>query len=179
MAKKNIINFVLFQLSWLVCVLSGAAGNNLPAILVTVFFVLVHFQYFASRYADSRLIIAGLIVGLILDSFYSAAGLMQYNAQSWPPVAPWWILCLWVNFMLTLNHSLSWLMDRLWLSALLAAVGSPLSYFAGQKLGALTWQQPELLVIVAAVSWAIVVPFLFILAKRWRQKEQAIQHAVV
>lgn len=179
MAKKNIINFVLFQLSWLVCVLSGAAGNNLPAILVTVFFVLVHFQFFASHYADSRLIIAGLLVGLILDSFYSAAGLMHYNAQSWPPVAPWWILCLWVNFMLTLNHSLSWLMDRLWLSALLAAVGSPLSYFAGQKLGALTWQQPELLVIVSAVSWAIVVPFLFILAKRWRQQEQAIQHAVV
>ena len=179
MAKKNIINFVLFQLSWLVCVLSGAAGNNLPAILVTVFFVIVHFRFFASHYADSRLIVAGLLVGLVLDSFYSAAGLMAYNAQSWPPVAPWWILCLWVNFMLTLNHSLGWLLERPLLAALLAAIGSPLSYYAGQKLGALTWQQPELLVIVAAISWAIAVPFLCLLAKRWRQQEQAIQHAVV
>lgn len=178
MANKNIINFVLFQISWLVCVLAGAAGQNLPAILMTVFFVLVHFRYFAWRYADSRLIIAGLLVGLVLDSSYSAAGLMAYNAQTFPPAAPWWILCLWVNFMLTLNHSLSWLLERRLLAALLAAIGSPLSYYAGQKLGALSWQQPELLAIVAALSWAVAVPLLLMLAKYWRKQEQALQHAL-
>lgn len=178
MAKKNIINFLLFQVSWLVCVLSGAAGDNWPAILITVVFVIVHFRYFAWRYADCRLIIAGLLTGLLLDSFYSAAGLMAYNAQSLPPVAPWWILCLWVNFMLTLNHSLNWLLERRWLAALLAAVGSPMSYYAGQKLGALNWLQPEMLIAVSAITWAIAVPLLLMLANYWRQQEQAVKHAL-
>lgn len=177
MAKSNIINFVLFQISWLGCVLSGAAGQNLPALLITVFFVLIHRRFFAWRYADTRLIIAGLLVGLFLDSAYSAAGLMVYNAQTWPPIAPWWILCLWVNFILTLNHSLSWMLERRWLAALLAGIGSPLSYYAGQKLGALNWQQPEMLVVIAALSWAIAVPFLLTLANYWRKREQAIEHA--
>lgn len=178
MAKTNVINFVLFQISWLVCVLSGAADTNLPAILMTVVFVLVHFRYFAWRYADFRLIIAGLLMGLVLDSFYSAAGLMAYNAQSLPPIAPWWILCLWINFMLTLNHSLSWLLERRWLAALISAVGSPLSYYAGQKLGALYWLQPEMLIIVSAVTWAIAVPMLLTLATYWRKQEQEIKHAL-
>lgn len=178
MAKKNIINFVLFQISWLVCVLSGAADTNVPAVLMTVVFVLVHFRYFAWRYTDLRLIIAGLLVGLILDSFYSAAGLMAYNAQSLPPFAPWWILCLWINFTLTLNHSLSWLLERRWLAALISAVGSPLSYFAGQKLGALNWLQPEMLIMVTAVTWAIAVPMLLTLASHWRKQEREMQHAV-
>ncbi len=180
MAKKNIINFVLFQISWLVCVLSGAADNNLPAVLMTVVFVLVHFRYFAWRYTDFRLIIAGLLVGLVLDSFYSATGLMAYNGQTMPPFAPWWILCLWINFMLTLNHSLGWLLERRWLAALISAIGSPLSYFAGQKLGALSWLQPEMLIMVTAVSWAFAVPMLLTLASHWRKQERQreIQHAV-
>lgn len=178
MAKKNILNFVLFQVSWLICVLSGAAGNNLPAILMTMVFVLLHFRFFDWRYTDVRLIIAGLLVGVVLDTAYSASGLMAYSAQTLPPVAPWWILCLWVNFMLTLNHSLSWLLERYWLAALLAGVGSPISYFAGQKLGALTWLQPELLIIVAAMSWALAIPFLLVLANYWRKQEQAIAHAL-
>ena len=158
--------------------LSGAAGVNWPAVLMTVVFVLVHFRFYNWRISDARLIAAGLLVGLILDTAYSAAGLMAYNAQSWPPVAPWWILCLWVNFMLTLNHSLSWLLERYWLAALFAGIGSPLSYFAGQKLGALTWQQPEMLVLTAAVSWAIAIPFLLALASHWRKQEQAVNHAL-
>ncbi|MDT8310182.1 MAG: DUF2878 domain-containing protein [Methylophaga sp.] len=178
MAKKNIINFILFQISWLVCVLSGAADNNVPAVLITVMFVLVHFRYFAWRYTDFRLIVSGLLVGLLLDSSYSATGLIAYNGQSMPPIAPWWILCLWVNFMLTLNHSLSWLLKRRWLAALLAGVGSPLSYFAGQKLGALSWLHPEMLIMVSALTWAIAVPFLFKLANYWRKQEQAMQHAL-
>lgn len=168
----------MFQISWLVCVLAGAAGNNWPAMLMTVLFVFVHFRLFAWRYTDFRLIIAGLLVGLLLDSAYSAAGLMAYSAQSLPPIAPWWILCLWVNFVLTLNHSLSWLLERRWLAAVISAIGSPVSYFAGQKLGALNWLQPEMLVIVSAITWAIAVPLLLTLANYWRKQEQAMHHAL-
>ncbi len=178
MAKKNIINFVLFQISWLVCVLSGAADNNVPAVLMTAVFVLIHFRYFAWRYADFRLIIAGVFVGLLLDTAYSASGLMAYSGQTLPPIAPWWILCLWINFMLTLNHSLSWLLERRWLAALISAIGSPLSYYAGQKLGALNWLQPDMLIVVSAITWAVAVPFLLTLANYWRKQEQVRKHAL-
>ncbi|MCX4189435.1 DUF2878 domain-containing protein [Methylophaga sp. OBS3] len=177
--SKNLINFVLFQISWLVCVLSGAADNNLPAILMTMFFVLLHFLLTDLPKTDAKLIIAAVLTGIMLDSTYSVTGLMAYNAQTWAHIAPWWILCLWVNFALILNHSLGWLINRPLLTVLFAGIGSPISYYAGHKIGALNWLQPEMLIMVTAITWAIAVPLLMLLAKRWRKQEQDDVYALV
>lgn len=176
--RWTILNFGLFQIGWLVCVLSAAAGTNLPAILMTAFFVLIHQRFYPWFGVDLKLIAAGVTVGLILDSSWSALGWMGYSAQSYAPIAPWWILCLWVNFMLTLNHSLAWMLPRWRLAAICSAIASPLSYFAGSKFLAIEWLQPVPMLIAASVSWAIVVPLLIMLANHLRKQLQESLHAV-
>lgn len=176
--RLTILNFVLFQISWLVCVLSGAAGNNVPAILMTVLFVWIHHRFYPWFSVDLKLIAAGLMVGFMLDSSWSALGWMGYSAQSYPSIAPWWILCLWVNFMLTLNHSLAWMLPRWRLAAVCSAIASPLSYFAGSKFLAVEWLQPMEMLIAASVSWAFVVPMFLILANHLRKQQMERLHAV-
>ena len=66
--------------------------------------------------------------------------------------APSWILALWLGFALTVNHSLGWLQEKPWLAALLAALFAPVSYLAGERLGAVTVANPSGLLLVS-VAW--------------------------
>ena len=43
---------------------------------------------------------------------------------------------MWMNFALTLNHAMAWLKGRPVVGLILGAIGGPLAYFAGAKLGA-------------------------------------------
>ena len=177
--RLTIINFLLFQIGWFACVLSGAAGLNSPSLLFTAAFLFVHFRFYPWKLTDYKLVLAAILIGVILDSSWSAWGLMAYQAQTIEPIAPWWIWCLWINFALTLNHSMSWLLKHRLLAGILSAVASPVSYYAGSRLGALQWLQPEILIIVLGISWGLVIPLLLTLALFWRNQESGTQHAVV
>lgn len=174
-----ILNFVLFQISWWVCILAGAAGLNSPAVLMTAFFLLIHWRFYEWLGVDLKLIFAGLVVGLVLDSSWSALGWIGYSAQDFAPLPPWWIFCLWINFMLTLNHSLAWMLPRWRFAALCSAVASPLSYYAAAKFSAVVWLQPVQAGFAVSLSWAVVVPLFIFLTNYLRHKHKEASHAVV
>lgn len=176
--RLTMVNFVLFQLGWFVCVLSGAADLNSPAVLFSLAVVIFHFRYYPWKQTDYKLLLAAIVIGVMLDSSWSAWNLMAYQAQTIEPLAPWWIWCLWINFALTLNHSMSWLLRRRVLAGIFSAVASPVSYYAGSQLGALQWLQPELLVVLLSISWGLAIPLLLTLAIYWRKQESG-KHAVV
>lgn len=176
----KVFNFAGLQLCWLACVVgAGLYGQPWLALLVTAAFVVLHFNYTDYPRSDLRLVGYGLIVGLILDSLWSATGLITYQQQGLFPLAPVWIACLWVAFMLTLNHSLAWLRRFIPLAVMLSAVSSPLSYYAGHKIGALQINEPLLVAIAIAISWGILIPGFLILADKLSHSEQARKHAVV
>ncbi len=57
------------------------------------------------------------------------------------------------------RSALRWLRTRLVLAATCAAIGSPLSYVAGERLGAVAILEPRTTSLVAvALSWAVFVP---------------------
>jgi hypothetical protein len=174
----NLLNFVLFQLNWAACIYSASVNSNVIALVSTLMFVAVHLSFYSWRRSDIKLIMLGLSIGLLLDTLWSLSGVMSYQAHSFAPLAPVWILCLWVNFMLTINHSLLWLNDKIWLASLLAAVGGPLSYFAGLKFGAVTWGETSHVITALAVSWALMMLIVLKASQFWRQQEQEQQHAV-
>jgi hypothetical protein len=174
----NLLNFVLFQLNWAACIYSASVNGNVIALVSTLMFVAVHLSFYSWRRSDIKLMMLGLSIGLLLDTLWSLSGVMFYQAHSFAPLAPVWILCLWVNFMLTINHSLLWLNDKIWLASLLAAAGGPLSYFAGLKFGAVTWGETSHVITVIAVSWALMMLIVLKASQFWRQQEQEQQHAV-
>jgi hypothetical protein len=81
-------------------------------------------------------------------------------------LAPYWIVAMWGLFATTLNLSMSWLRGRQWLAALLGAVGGPLAYLAGARLGGLQMPDPVLALAVQALGWAVLLPVLNRLAER-------------
>jgi hypothetical protein len=64
-----------------------------------------------------------------------------------PWLAPVWIIAMWAGFATLLHVALRWLLPHRWLAALLGAVGGPLAYYAGMRLGAVNFPDPARLAI--------------------------------
>jgi hypothetical protein len=163
------INQGLFQLSWPACVIGaawGVAGWTGPLVVGLLFAWQLHP---AHRHAnDWRMLSICLVIGFVLDSIWVRTGLLAY-AMAWPSPqwAPFWIMLLWVAMALVLNHSMAVFKRHLFLIGVFGAIGSPMSYFAGSRFGAVEWLAPAWQVVLATgLSWGLLLPLLFWLARR-------------
>lgn len=161
------MNFILFQVAWFACVLGGAhqipwAG---PAVVAVVA------AYDVSRAPDPKVELSLLAIaagiGLMFDSALAATGWLSYPSGQWHPLlAPYWMVALWVAFATTLNVSMNWLKGRRLLAFVFGAVGGPLAYLAGSKLGGVTFHDPVMALTALALGWAIITPVLVQTAQR-------------
>ena len=121
-----------------------------------------------SPWVDVRLALLAALGGLVFDTIYIQLHLLDYaSPQPWQAVAPYWILGMWINFALTLNGSMRWLHGRYLLAAGLGAIGGPLAYMAGVRLGAAEPLASGTVVYGSlAVAWAIAVPLLVLATER-------------
>lgn len=178
--KLSALNYVLFQAGWFACVMSAAHGQPLLGLIAVVLILGLHLSLARDLRNELKLVLACAAIGLVLDSLLLATGWVSYPNGNWiPGVAPYWIVALWLLFSTTLNLSMGWLKGRAWMAALLGAVGGPLSYVAGQKLGAIRLENPEAALVAIAIAWALVTPLLCLLAQRWNgfpneQKSQPV-----
>lgn len=167
MMTRVIFNLAASEAGWLACV-SGAA-NGMPWIgpLVVLGLVAIHLRLSRRPGPEFRLIVSAVLIGLVADSLLVFSGLVSYSAGIWVEgLAPYWILAMWALFATTMNVSMKWLRGRQTLAALLGAIGGPLAYLAGEKLGAISLNQPVLALVALAVIWAIAMPLLVRLATR-------------
>ena len=126
--RRLIANAVLFQLSWLACVL----GGNSYWLAVPAVALLIHFFWVSSWAAEGKLVVSVMLAGAALDSFLLQLGVFTFVGQEL--LAPLWLAMLWAMLATTLNHSLGWTARPIWRAALLGAIGGPLSYVAGAEL---------------------------------------------
>ena len=165
------INAVVFQLAWLLTV--GAAGRGIgwAGPLVTIAFAAYTLACGGHARADRLLILVAATLGFALDSVWAYAHVIEYAASfPAPAIAPLWIVALWVNFAVSLNHSLAWLLQRPLLAVVFGAIGGPLSYFIADR----SWHAVALgaplarTLLLLALAWAVVTPLLCALARRLR-----------
>jgi len=155
---KLVINFILFQAIWFAAVI-GAAKSNLWW-CYGLFAIFLTWQLLpANRKAGDCLnVIVLLVLGLLIDSTWVYTGLIEYRSHiSWYNSAPNWILILWVSFALSLNHSMSWIYAKPNLAYWFGFIGGPLSYFAGERLGAIKINTPWLTTLCLAFAWLAVI----------------------
>ena len=170
MSRDFLVNQGLFQVAWPACVIGAALEFAWAGVLVVG--MLVFWQLQASRRHpfDVRIVVSCLVIGLILDTAWIRTGLLEYS-MPWPSpdYAPAWIMLLWLALALVINHSMALFKQQLLLIAVLGGVGSPLSYYAGSRFGAVEWLAPAWQVVLATgLSWAIILPALFWLARERR-----------
>jgi hypothetical protein len=173
---NNLINLISFQGVWFATIL-GAANENLWYGLVALScFVLLHHFLSATAKTDFRLATLAILLGMIVETGFIQTGILSYT-YSIPSTqfAPIWILILWANLALTLNGCLRWLHGRYLLAALLGAIGGPLTYFGGIKLGAATTDLPMSISLGSiAVIYAFTTPLLLLLARRFSRGSEAL-----
>ena len=159
----SLINYFGFQLGWFACV-GGAAGRRawLGPVVVALL-IAAHLAFSPGRARELRRLAAVGLFGLVLESAAIAVGLYGYAGGG--PVwwlAPAWIVALWVLIAATFESSLSWLDRRPWLTAAFSAVGSPLSFSAGVRMGAARFLVPTPVGLAAlAALWAAALPLAF------------------
>jgi len=161
-------NFVAFQLGWFAIVLGAAYGLPWAGSAAALAIVAWHLTRAARPRAELVLVLAAAGVGALWDSLLAALGLVEFpNGTIVAGTAPYWMVALWMLFATTLNLSLAWLKRNLLLAAALGAIGGPLAYLAGARLGALVFVEQTVALAALAIGWALLTPLLVALARRY------------
>ena len=166
---KGVLNYIGLQVGWFACALGAARGYPWVGPLVVAVYVVLHLSASPSRRREAMFILTAAVLGLVVDSLKKIGGLLTY-ASPIPDVwwlAPLWIVAMWALFSTTLNGALAWLQGRYLVAIVLGAVFGPLSYLAGEGIGAIQFNYGLPLTLgILAVVWAGVVPLLAWLARR-------------
>ncbi|OEF08473.1 DUF2878 domain-containing protein [Vibrio genomosp. F10] len=157
MQRFWIINLVIFQASWFCAAfLNQHAGPLMAGLLV------VHFLLSPTKKKDLNLLLL-LPVGLAADKLQLHLGVFSVGSEFFPM----WLLLIWIMFIISLNHSLSWLNRFSSLPlAVIGALGGTASYWGGIKAGVIEPLLPAHQVILSLMLvWAILMP-TFVLLRR-------------
>ena len=164
------VNVVLFQIGWFACVLGAAHGLPwIGALLLRLRSLAGTSRARRSRSRNSRSsppqpcwAHCSKRCSCSLGWVHFETGVLVEGA------APYWMVALWAIFATTLNVSLRSLRPHGWLAAVLGAIGGPVAYYAGARLGALEFGAPASAPALAAIGigWAILTPALLCAARR-------------
>jgi len=166
---KLVLNIVFFQLTWFACVLGGANGLAWIGPLFCIAFLLAQRYWLGAAKNEWQLVAVIVVIGFLVDSGFVLSGLIQF-ATPWPlaNAAPIWIVAMWANFALTLNHSMRWFQSHLMVATVVGALGGPGAYLAGRALGAAEFLAADGVVLaVLALAWGAAVPLTLMLARRF------------
>ncbi len=150
--KFTLYNFVAYQVAWFAVLIGAARGLAWAGAALALLVAVAHL---ALRRDPRELRLMGIAaaIGLLIDSTLALSGQVRF-ASAWPgDFAPYWMLSLWIVFATTLNHSLRWLMVRPLAAGIGGAVGGPLAYLAGERLGALDIATPISALPLIALLW--------------------------
>lgn len=167
-----VLNFVLFQMAWFACVLGGANGLPWVGPVVVGLIAVFHLARVPDARPEAGLLLVAALIGAVYDSFLVSLGWLAYpSGQLAPGTAPYWIVAMWVAFAMTLNVSLNWLKRSALLAAAFGAIGGPLAFIAGAKLGGVSFVDQTAALVALSIGWAVLTPLLLAVARRldgWR-----------
>lgn len=166
-ARLKIANYVVFQLGWLACVWGASAGYPWLSLVAIVPALAFHFAVAREPVQEMKLLASCLVIGIVFDALLLATQWVSFPNGQWiPGLAPYWMAILWLFFGSTLNLSMDWMKGRPVAAFLLGAIGGPLAYLAGQRLGGIDLVQPTPALIALALGWGLVMILLIDLARR-------------
>lgn len=160
---RYVINFVLFQIAWLICIVFP----GLISAGIALAFVALHLMLVSLRpRREIQFILLGTLLGSLVDGLWFKLGvLLEPGARPiWTPI---WLICLWAVFMTTLCHSLAWIGKSRWLPFVLAPIVGPLTYWSSARLGRVELPDPVFSLIALAVGWVLLFPLLLHIKRRY------------
>jgi len=162
-----IANVALFQAGWFACVMAGAYGQIWVALLGLAAVLAWHLYRARQPRRELALTAFVALIGAAYETMLAQTGWMRPTSGEWVPgIAAYWLVCLWAVFATTLNVSLRWLRARLLVAAAFGAIGGPLAYYGGSRLGALEFAALGPALASISIGWAILTPAMLMVARR-------------
>lgn len=160
------VNFALYQVGWFACVLGAARGLPWVGAGLALACAAIHLLLVRDRVREALLLAVVAILGLTVDSLQLRLGVFTYpGGTPLAGIAPPFIVALWLQFATLLHFGLRWMAGRYLLAAVLGFIGGPLSFWAGERVGAIEFPSPGAYLALACV-WAAVMPALIWLGDR-------------
>jgi hypothetical protein len=162
-----IINAALFQAGWFACVLGAAHGLPWIGAVAAGFIIAWHLARAAQPTRELALVAVAAVLGALFETLLVQTGWVRFETGVIVEgAAPYWMVALWAIFATTLNVSLRSLRPHWWLATLLGAIGGPVAYYAGARLGALEFGAAGAALTAIGIGWAILTPALLGAARR-------------
>jgi hypothetical protein len=162
-----LINLIAFKIGWFASVFGAANELSFLGPLVIVVVIGIHLARATIPAAEVQLILVAGAFGMVCDTLLLSTGWLSYpSGVLVTGLSPLWIVGMWMLFATTFNTTLKWLQNNLPLAALIGAVSGPASYFFGEKLGAVVFNDYAAAMVGLAVVWGVAVPLLMLLARR-------------
>ncbi len=137
--------FIVGQAGWYACVLSAARHVAWMGEATALVLVGVHLLRVDRARQELKLILIVVVIGWNWESLLMDLGLLA--AQ--------------------INTTYGWLKRRVGAAVLLGAIAGPLSFRAGAALGALRFEKPWPAALALAAGWAVLLPLIMLLGRRW------------
>lgn len=158
---KLLVNILLSQLGWIVCVTQGdllSQGFMYIVLAVHLFWVVKP----VDRTNEMIFICAAFALGFAVDTILSLCGVLLFQ-QPTAGFIPLWLVSLWVIFLTTIRHSLYVFAKTPTILPLVGAIFGAFAYYMGTKLNSdVSLMQPTVLsLLVLAIVWAILFPSFF------------------
>jgi hypothetical protein len=175
---NKVINFILFQAGWFASVLLGTTSYYYLGPVAVAAILLFHLKTIPSPSNEMMLLMFALVIGLVWENLLTFSGLLVYpNGQLMGLFAPVWIIAMWPLLAITLNLSLRWLKGNNLLAMAFGAIGGPLAFWAGERLGAVVFTDFFMAMIVLAIGWALLFPLLMKLSAQYDGYELSLENS--
>jgi hypothetical protein len=154
------VNILIYQGVWFLGVLYGDRGG-----LMALSLLALHFVLSPRRLADLKIMVVFVAAGLLIDSLLQMIGVLTFFAPSRP--IPFWLMVIWAGLATLPLHGLRWMQGRHLINVFFGALGGPLAYWAGARLGAASFPHSDVFsLVVLAVVWAVFWPLAMHAASR-------------
>ncbi len=144
------LNFLLFQAIWFAAILGRESWEWVVAMLV-----LVHLVLITDRTKELMVILPCAAIGIAVDSLFTLFGVFIFDPIPSVLPIPFWLIGIWLGFVATFRHSMSYLLAKPLIAIPAGAIAAPLSYLAGMGLGAVSFGlDTAMTAIIIGLTWA-------------------------
>ena len=162
-----ILNFGVFHIGWLACVLGAASDMALTGSLIAILLIAMHLARVANFRAELYLVLAAVAIGFAWETLLLSQQWLVYAGSAiGSDLAPYWLVIMWALFATTINVSMAWMKNRWLLAVVMGAVFGPMAFVAGEKLGAVQFIDSQSAIIALSCGWAVLMPLILWVADK-------------
>ncbi len=168
MTESRMVNYALYQTGWLACILGAAWDRPVTGALVAAALIAVHFAITDAPGTGLRLLLITLAIGIVAEWVQVKSGTYTFRSGvvvAW--MSPPWLLLMWAQFATTFRSSARAIMTVPARAAVFGALGGPIAFIAGERLGAVTLATPVAPALLRlGVVWGVAMTVCAVAARR-------------